>query len=252
MPINKDQVFGIISLAFGVLTWFLPNADKQTKIIAAAVVVLLIILLFFKEKLFVLRKYYTEIAALLLIGGSFFVLKKSYSAVIVPFFMAVLLSVLLSILFIIKYGRTFVYRHKTFVRNVLFNEEDWQLNHWQGNYATIHGEMMIFAGSVEDHPEDGSNIDLLEALDLGSTYEISCFARSLTRTTGKFMLWCHDKAKQPNGISVSTPFETPPQKRKRIKLTFRALYNNSIRIHLQYRAGAGQIEVSDIKIYKLT
>lgn len=128
----------------------------------------------------------------------------------------------------------------------------WQLNHWGSNCASIIGDKMIFSGISTLREADGSNIDLINFLDIGKTYEISCFAKSEASTTAMFQLWCHDNSGEPNGISISTPYKTPSVSGELIKLNFTAQYNRNIRIHLQYKPGVGKIEISDVKIKSLS
>ncbi|MFW5804318.1 MAG: hypothetical protein ACOCWG_03695 [bacterium] len=128
----------------------------------------------------------------------------------------------------------------------------WRLNHWGSNCASIVGNKMIFEGTSAPKAKDGSHIDLNNILEIGMTYEISCFAKSNVNTTGMFQLWCHDKTGvKPDGSHSATPYKTPKTEGELIKLNFKAEYNKNIRIHLQYTPGQGQIEVSEIKISKL-
>ena len=130
----------------------------------------------------------------------------------------------------------------------------WRLNHWGSNCARIVGDRMIFAGTSAPTQQgtDGSHIDLNYILEIGKTYEISCFAKSDTGTNGMFQLWCHDDTGvKPDGVDVSTPYKTPSTEGEKIKLNFKADYNKSIRIHLQYTPGQGRIEISDVRISEL-
>jgi hypothetical protein len=130
----------------------------------------------------------------------------------------------------------------------------WRLNHWGSNCASIVGDKMIFTGTSVPTPQgtDGSHIDLNYILEIGKTYEISCFAKSDTGTNGMFQLWCHDDTGvKPDGVNVSTPYKIPSTEGEKIKLNFKADYNKSIRIHLQYTPGQGRIEISDVRISEL-
>lgn len=124
----------------------------------------------------------------------------------------------------------------------------WKLNHWGSNCANIVGNKMIFSGMTAPHDTDGSHIDLIDFLEVGKTYEVSCFAKSDASTTGMFQLWCHDKSAEPNGVSITTYYKTPSISGEVIKLTFAAQFNRNIRIHLQYKPGVGMIEICDVKI----
>jgi len=125
----------------------------------------------------------------------------------------------------------------------------WRLNHWGGACASLAGDTMIFSGLSAPQGVDGSHVDLNNILEIGNTYEISCFVKSVLNTNGMFKLWCHDNTGiTPNGSDESTDFKTPSVDGEFIKLYFKAKYNNNIRIHLQYKPGQGQIEVRDIRI----
>lgn len=125
----------------------------------------------------------------------------------------------------------------------------WQLNHWGNKYATIIDGKIIFSG--KNGPEDGCNIDIIDQLNIGDTYEVSCFAKSELETNGEVSLWCHDKSTIPNGVSIQTSFITPKVDGERISLKFNARYNKNIRVHIQYKPGQGSIEVSDFRISEL-
>jgi hypothetical protein len=125
----------------------------------------------------------------------------------------------------------------------------WWLNHWGSNCASISGDKMVFTGLSAPQGTDGSHIDLNYILDIGKTYEISCIAKSDIGTTAMFQLWCHDNTGvKPEGMNVSTPYKIPSVEGEQIKLEFKAKYNKSIRIHLQYTPGQGRIEISDVRI----
>jgi hypothetical protein len=125
----------------------------------------------------------------------------------------------------------------------------WRLNHWGGSCASIIGDKMIFAGTSVPKETDGSHIDLNNMLEIGKSYEISCFVKSDPRTNGMFQLWCHDNTGvKPAGVNVSTDFKIPSVDGEQLKLIFRASYNKNVRIHLQYKPGQGRIEVGDVRI----
>lgn len=124
----------------------------------------------------------------------------------------------------------------------------WNLNHWGNNYASIVNDTMVFEGSTG--AEDGSHIDLIDFLELGKTYGVSCFAKSDPNTTGKFRLWCHNNIGDV-GITEATPFKTPSVDGELIKLPFKAEINTNFRIHFQYIPGKGKIVIKDLKVRKL-
>jgi len=125
----------------------------------------------------------------------------------------------------------------------------WRLNHWGSKCATIISGKMVFTGSIAPKGKDGSHIDLNNILEIGKTYEISCFAKSDENTTGMFQLWCHDNTGVlPRGSDNSTDFKTPSIEGEKISLFFIANYNKNVRVHLQYLPGKGRIIVGDVKI----
>jgi len=134
------------------------------------------------------------------------------------------------------------------VEIIPFNDY-WFINQWDSNCASLVGDEIIFIGTSAPKGTDGCNIDLKNILELGKTYEVSCFAKSDAGTTGRFQLWCHDKLNNEiDDSDESTPFNTPPTNGKIITLTFKAKYNKNIRIHLQYKPGKGRIVVSNVKL----
>lgn len=122
----------------------------------------------------------------------------------------------------------------------------WRLNHWEGNCANLVGGKMVFSGVYAPKGTDGSYIDLHNIFEIGKTYEISCFVKSELNTNGMFQLWCHDKTS--SGVNVSTNFKIPSIDGEKISLYFKADFNKNIRIHLEYKPGEGQIEISNVKV----
>jgi hypothetical protein len=128
----------------------------------------------------------------------------------------------------------------------------WRLNHWGGSCASIVDGKMIFTGTSVPGETDGCHIDLNNMLEIGKSYEISCIAKSDPGTNGMFQLWCHDKTgEKPDGVDVSTQYKIPSTEGEKIKLKFKAEYNSSVRIHLQYKPGQGRITVSDVQVSEL-
>ena len=90
-------------------------------------------------------------------------------------------------------------------------------------------------------------------LKVGNRYKVSCFARALPNTTGRFQLWCHDNIEKGSSTenSYAVSYYTPSVEGERCSLVFEAKTNGNIRVHLQYSPGEGQIEVSDIRITEI-
>jgi len=132
-------------------------------------------------------------------------------------------------------------------------DNNWKINHWGSRCASILNDKIAFSGTTAPAGADGCHIDLNGILEVGTTYEISCFAKSSSNTSGLFQLWCHDRTgTKPDGTDESTEYKTPLTNGEIIKLNFKPGYNKNIRVHLQYTPGQGRIEISDLKIYKLT
>jgi hypothetical protein len=140
---------------------------------------------------------------------------------------------------------------KTLIADIPLNKS-WQLNHWQSNCAKLVDNSMIFEGITAPKGEDGSHINISDFLEIGKSYEISCFAKSQPNTNGLFRLWCHDQTGQiQSRVSESSEFKIPSIQGETISINFRASYMRDIRIHLQYKPGVGQIEISSVKIFQL-
>lgn len=128
----------------------------------------------------------------------------------------------------------------------------WILNHWGSNVASIEQGKMIFRGTETRLEMDGSHVNLANVLKIGKLYIVSCFAKAIAGTTGKFQLWCHDNiGVEPYGSANAIPYATPTVEGSRCFLRFEAKVNTNLRIHLQYQPGNGQIEVSDVRIKEL-
>lgn len=248
---NKDRILNLISIILGIIPWIFPSIPLYQKLIVLGIVVISVLLTLYRERLgFFFRKYWQEVIVIFLLTAGYLIIQNIYPDVILPIGIGVLLSVAISLLIGTKY-KTFVYRHREILVRVPINNQ-WKLNHWGGNSASIVDDKILFKGTTVPNGTDGCHIDLKDLLDVGMNYEVTCFAKSSPNTFGQFMLWCHDNSGEPNKISITTPYKTPSVNGEIIKLNFTSQYNKNIRIHLQYAPGLGQIEVNNIVIYKLT
>jgi hypothetical protein len=140
---------------------------------------------------------------------------------------------------------------KILVADIALNNS-WKLNHWGSTCARLINNKIIFEGTSAPQGEDGSHIDINDFLDIGKTYEISCLAKSTMNANAMFRLWCHDQTGEiQSRVSVTTDFKTLSVQGEIISLTFKASYNRNVRVHLQYKPGLGQIEISSVKIFEL-
>ncbi len=130
------------------------------------------------------------------------------------------------------------------------DKSKWSLNHWCANISKIEGNTMIFEGQsvTSGQTEDGSHIDLKKILEIGGIYEVSCHVQSLPGTTAQFYLWCHDNTP---AHGARTNARTPSVDGENITLTFHAINNDFVRIHLQYVPGQGKIIVSRVSIKRI-
>ena len=250
-----DTLLGITSLALGLLGWWFPNIELKLKIIISGLALLAILLIFFKDKLqrvsFFFRKNWQLTLSGVLLIAFVLLFKTAFKDLLFPALLIILISISISILIAFRYGQSIPYKSKRLIRSVAFTE-NWRLNHWGSNCARIEGNRMIFSGLTAPNGTDGSHIDYTNLLEIGASYEITCFAKSQKNTKGQFQLWCHDKTGEINGISVSTDYKTPSTKGNLVSINFPAKFNQNIRIHLQYNPGEGEIEISDVTIYKLS
>lgn len=250
---NKETLLAFIFGLFTIVTWFFPSdTDIKVKIAVLIITVLSIGLIYLKEKLsFFFRQYWQEILSFLLVTMFGILFYSAYHQLLLPASILLLTSISISLLITFKYGQAHVFKFKSLVKQIHFNEP-WNLNHWGSVCASIQGDQMLFKGTTAPKGTDGSHINLLNLLEIGNTYEIVCNAKSSSGTTGLFQLWCHDNTGEKiYGSNAATPYNTPSTKGDVIKLLFRADYNSNIRIHLQYTPGQGQIIISDVRVYKL-
>jgi hypothetical protein len=244
----------LVSLIFGLLSliaWWFPSIDLSIKLIISGIAGLSIIFILLKSKLsYFFRKNWHLVVSITLLISFLLIFNNAYPQLLFPGFLILLASISIALLLTFKYHQPTVFKTKELVQKFVMNSL-WQLNHWKSNCARLENNKIIFSGTSAPQGIDGAHYDYLNKLEIGATYEISAYAKSANNTTGKFQLWCHDKAGQPNGISVATPYKTPSTKEEIVSLIFKAEFNDSIRIHLQYTPGEGQIEVSYVYIYKL-
>jgi hypothetical protein len=239
-------IFGLITL----ISWFFPDIDLAYKVLITSLLVLSILYLVFKEKLsYFFKKHWIEIIAALLLISSLIIIWKAFPNLLLPSIIIILTSISICLLLYLKLTQTKVFRHRTIIRTIPL-DTSWQLNHWGSSCASINANKMIFKGTAAPQGSDGSHIDFSGLLEVGSSYLIKCHAKSVPGTTGKMQLWCHDNlGSSVHGSDRATEFKTPSTKGDDIQLIFNPLFNNDIRIHLQYYPGNGTIEISDVVIY---
>lgn len=248
---NNETLLSLILGSLGVIAWLFPNIDFAIKLYITGIAIVSILFIIFKDKLsYFFRKNWQLLISLALIGTFYLLFKNAYPELLLPSIIILLTCVSVTLLLIFKYRQPYIYKTKVLIRKVIM-DSSWHLNHWGSNCARLEGNKIIFTGTLAPEGSDGCHIDLLNSLEIGATYEIACDIKSDNGTTAKFQLWCHDKVVDPNGVSVSTPFKTPSSKGEIVSLLFKAEFNESIRIHIQCSAGTGQIEVTEIRIYKL-
>lgn len=249
---NKETILSVTFGLLGLVAWYFPNIELTYKIIISTIGLASIGLILIKEHLsYFFRKFWPEITIALLLTILGLIFWRAFPQLLVPAIILVLASIIVSQLISFKYGQTLIYKTKELFKQVTINDA-WVVNHWQSNCARIENEKMVFSGTQAPNSTDGSHINLINALEVGKQYEITCFAKSEPNTTGLFQLWCHDQTGKPtHGVNVSTSFKTPSTRGETVSLIFNSDFNEDIRIHLQYTPGLGKIEISDVKIFKL-
>ncbi len=250
---NKETVLSITFGLLGIVAWYFPSIEVKYKVAVTFIVGLSIALILYKDRLsYFFRKYWPEIISIALFLIFYIIFKNAFPELLIPAIAILLGSISISLLISFKYAQTFIYKARILLRVVAINDE-WILNHWGSTCAKIENNKMIFSGASAPNGTDGSHINLINALEIGRTYEISCNVKSTVGTTGMFQLWCHDKINNPvNGVSEATAYKIPSTSEEKIKLIFKANFNEDIRIHLQYTPGIGEIQVSDVNIFKLS
>lgn len=129
-------------------------------------------------------------------------------------------------------------------------DDRWAINFWESSCARKEDNKIIFEGGTAPKGSEVCYIDIEGRLEIGQEYIVSCFARSIQKTTGKFTLWLHDDilfggnprvTVKPTPRTITTSGETQ-------QLSFKPVRNSDIRIHLWYIPGRGRIEISDVRI----
>ena len=249
---NNETILTLIFGALGLIAWWFPTSDLIFKLCITGIATISIFFILFKDKLsYFFRKNWQLLISITILLTFFLLFKKAYPELLLPASIVLLTSISITLLPILKYRQPIIYKTKESIIRFAMNSL-WNLNHWGSNCASIVDNKMIFAGTSAPNGTDGSNIDFLNSLEIGSTYEVTCHVKSTKNSTGKFQLWCHDNSGEINLVSVLTPYKTPCTKGEIISLVFKPQSNKNIRIHLQYSPGSGQIEVSYVEIFKLT
>jgi hypothetical protein len=244
----------IIGIAFGILSliaWYFPSIGIKSKLIITIITVLSSLLFVYKEKLgFFFRSYWQLLISLGLIIIVVMLFRSQFPELLVPGLIILLSTITISLLISSRYWQVFVYKTKELIKEIPFTNA-WNLNHWGHNYAKIIDNILVFKSQPDSSLDDGSHIDFKGLLEIGNTYEVSCFVKAQENSTCKFQIWCHDKIAEPNGVSKATVFFTPSSSGEFVKLIFKAEFNRDVRIHLQFSPGKGEISVSDVKVFKL-
>jgi hypothetical protein len=241
-------IFGFIT----VMSWFFPIIELVFKFLITAVILCLIALIIFRDNLaYFFRKFWLEITAVSIIAISSLLIWKTFPDSFIPLEIIFLTCISITILVNLKYNQKQVFKNRSLLRTIKIDNA-WALNHWGGDCASIESDRMIFKGKKAPLGNEGSHTDLKNFLDYGLSYAIRCYAKSTQGTTGYFQLWCHDNIGAPiHGVEIATEFKRPSLKGEYIELIFKPLFNNDLRIHLQYSPGEGSIEVNHVEIYKL-
>jgi hypothetical protein len=249
---KTDLLVGIIALILTLFSWYFPDINLTVKALITGLLFIALFIIVFKEKLsFIVRKFWQEIISLIILIVSFLIIGNVYKDHLILAAIIVLTSISTTILVYQKFSQVKVFKSRSLLCMIPIDGR-WTLNHWGGSCATIHSNKMVFTGTKAIIGNDGSHIDFKNLLEYGTTYLIKCTAKSLPDTTGHFQLWCHDNAGAVvHGVELATEFKTPSIKGESFEIIFKPLFNNDLRIHLQYAPGGGTIEAYDVMIYKL-
>jgi hypothetical protein len=249
---KTDILLGFIAVIFTLFSWYFPDINLTLKFLITGLLLISVCITVFRERLsFVLRKFWQEIISVIILVVTFLIISNVYKDLIIPATIIILTSISTVILVNQKFNQVKVFKNRSLLCMIPIDNR-WTLNHWGSSCASIQSNKMIFTGTKAIIGNDGSHIDFKNLLEYGTTYLIKCTAKSLPNTTGHFQLWCHDNAGAVvHGVELATEFKTPSKKGEAFEIIFKPLFNNDLRIHLQYAPGDGTIEVNDVMIYKL-
>ncbi|OGD79619.1 hypothetical protein A2368_02700 [Candidatus Collierbacteria bacterium RIFOXYB1_FULL_49_13] len=136
-----------------------------------------------------------------------------------------------------------------------FGNKGWKMNYW-GSYkpdetCKIENSRMVFRARSNDlqsrRDENGACIDLVDDIQTGVKYEVSCWVCSTRGSTMKFSLWVHDTKE---GNEIKSQMKTPTSEFEQVKVGFIASKTRAMRVHLHYRAGVGQIFVNRVVVIR--
>lgn len=254
-------VLSVGGLVFQIFNWCFPYIELARKLTIAGITVFALLLIFLRRFRVILKRRRQEVLCFLLLGVVLWFLFIKFPTFLFPSILIMFASVAVAMLLFTKYISP-QYRkqdkYKEQDRIVIFNDDfdtrkHWSLNHWGSNCCSISDGKMRLACSSAPRGEGGSHRDLIDKLEVGGAYQITCHLKAEPGTTGQFRLWCHDKCgpDAPKGVSISTTFKTPAPDGASVSLLYIAVNNPHIRIHLQYRPGRGAIYVHNVRIYKI-
>ncbi len=114
------------------------------------------------------------------------------------------------------------------------------------HYLVLSGNEKIFTDIPHFNNQGGAFIDLRDIFSYGSSAEITARVRSISGTTAKIQLWCHDLS--PNPKSRNTIAFTPDQSWQEISMIYTSTNSPHLRIHLLYTPGEGEIQVDRVMV----
>ncbi len=115
------------------------------------------------------------------------------------------------------------------------------------HYLVLSGDVAQFS----DHYLNGGGAlkDLADILEYGDTIQVTARVRSAPNTSARIQLWCHDLAADEK--SRLTDEITPSTEWKELSLLYTATRTKSLRIHLRYFPGSGEIHVDKVTVEKI-
>lgn len=172
---------------------------------------------------------------------------------------------LIILVFILLFYSSSRFINKLKLKEIVIFEDDfdfankgWGLNYWGSNdpdkTCRFEKSAMVFRGEESDlkslQKENGACIDLTEGIYQGSRYEISCRVKADKATNLGFKLWAHDAHGR---AEIKSPtFIIPSDEYEEVKIGFIATRSKTLRVHLHYKAGKGEIYVDRVKVVKVS
>ena len=114
------------------------------------------------------------------------------------------------------------------------------------HYLILSGDELRFREVPHFNGLGGAYRDLPGAMPYGQTVRVTATIRAVPGTTASVAIWCHDIA--PNPKNRYSRRVTPGQAWEEISMLYTATDSTSLRVHLLYSPGLGEIQVDKVLI----